>query len=465
MAKEDTEASPIFPTGSKDGILSDRHNVKHQSTIKGCSETDEYSPSPNRRSSFKPGSICCLIVSSILIYILGILTGHQILEMDDPSFTRTTSFNEVSDTFANSYLRRSASLPKVTVGAYYYPWHADDFHRGYDYLRKSLGQQPLLGEYDDRDPQIIAQHLEWSERANIELWVTSWWGPYSREDNTTREAILTHPELLDSDHQISLFYETFGRIRKDEDYSLDRVGPDMEFICSNYFNHPNYFRIGDKPVIYVYLSRLLDDIGNLPKVIQLMRQTVRDACDQDIYIIGDHIFGPPLAWVAEDAQDALELLDGVTNYDVYGSISKSMGSFGGYLQEDDVRRYYEMEQSEWKNIVNRQNCAYIPAVSPGYNDLAVRPEENHVPLSRSLFGQAPGSLFNTAIASARTLVDSSASNVLMINSFNEFHEDSQIEPTAGESSTSIPFNLTYGLSYEGYGTLYLDILRSATRDF
>ena len=165
-----------------------------------------------------------------------------------------------------------------------------------------MNQKPLLGEYDDRDPKVIAQHLEWSERANIGLWVTSWWGPNTREDNTTREAILTHPGL--EDHKISLFYETFGRILKNEDYSLHRVEPDVEFMCSHYFSHPNYFHIDGKPVVYVYLTRLLEDLGNLQQVLELMRQTARATGGKEIYIIGDHIFGPPLPHVVEDAQMA-----------------------------------------------------------------------------------------------------------------------------------------------------------------
>ena len=48
------------------------------------------------------------------------------------------------------------------VGVYYYPWHGKDFHNGQGYLRKELDppQLPMLGEYDDSDPGVIAQHME-----------------------------------------------------------------------------------------------------------------------------------------------------------------------------------------------------------------------------------------------------------------------------------------------------------------
>ena len=48
--------------------------------------------------------------------------------------------------------------------------------------------------------------------------------------------------------------------------------------------------------------------------------------------------------------------------------------------------------------------------------------------------------------------------------FPEWHEDSQIEPVVGDTS-SIPELLTNGIEYEPYGDLYLDILREATTDY
>ena len=78
-----------------------------------------------------------------------------------------------------------------TVGVYYYPWYSGDFHGG-RYMRKELipPQLPMLGEYDDLHPAVIAQHFKWSRQANISLWVASWWGPDSREDQTLLQHIL-----------------------------------------------------------------------------------------------------------------------------------------------------------------------------------------------------------------------------------------------------------------------------------
>jgi hypothetical protein len=48
-----------------------------------------------------------------------------------------------------------------------------------------------------------------------------------------------------------------------------------------------------------------------------------------------------------------------------------------------------------------------------------------------------------------------------MGSFFVLPADTQVEPTA-RGETNLPDELTYGLEYEGYGELYLNILREET---
>ena len=129
--------------------------------------------------------------------------------------------------------------------------------------------------------------------------------------------------------------------------------------------------------------------------------------------------------------------------------------------------------SRWRDETRAYNgdCAFIPSVSPGYNDRGVRYDAGHTPLSRKLYRGAPeGSLFQESLRRALPLTEQSTGNMLMINSWNEWHEDTQIEPVVtGGNDTDVPLNLTCygkscnrGLVYEMYGELYLDILRTST---
>eukprot|EP00980_Cylindrotheca_fusiformis_P000115 scaffold21_cov107-Cylindrotheca_fusiformis.AAC.9 len=353
---------------------------------------------------------------------------------------------------------------QLTMGVYYYPWHADDFHRGYGYIRKSLSppQQPMLGEYDDRDPAVVWQHLQWSRQANIRLWVTSWWGPGSREDNTIRNTILPHDGL--QDHQIALFYETDNRIKsQSDDNKLGNIQSDIEHMCTHYFQHPNYYRIDDKPVLFIYLTRVLSRDGLLTDVAELMRSTAASACNVDLYLIGDQVFGKSTNkdfWNDDLVRPFVDL-DGVTNYDIYGSVSDVVGRKGGSVTEEEVEYYYGREQKLWSIVANAFGCRYIPAISPGYNDVTVR--SGNPPLSRSLQGQEEGSLLRTALREAIPLTDDKTQRLLMINSFNEWHEDTQLEPVrVVQNPTDQPYTITNGISYTGYGDLYLEILRQGS---
>ena len=107
-------------------------------------------------------------------------------------------------------------------------------------------------------------------------------------------------------------------------------------------------------------------------------------------------------------------------------------------------------------------------MSPGFNDSAVR--SGHPAAPRYLTdvpGSAEGSLFSAELSQAvLPNLDPAANNMLMVSTFNEWHEDTQIEPTVTANPTSVDTSghglYAQGNSYPGYGSLYLDLLHTAT---
>lgn len=412
-------------------------------------------PLPNNERELK---ICCCTVTLrqlrrctrffayFVILILGLLLGGVIWHVI------RSKRDDREEFFGSPWIWPETNM---TVGAYYYPWYSHDFHRGSGYLREKLStvQKPVLGEYDDTDPATIYQHLKWSAQANIGLWVTSWWGPGTREDTTTKDVILEHPAL--GNHRIALFYETTGRIKEDDGYSTHRVIPDIEYLTQQYFGHPNYYRIDGRPVLFVYLTRKLEGLGLLDDVVEQMRLAAGNG-GYNIFIAGDHVFHS--APNKDEIKPTFTVLDAITNYDVYGNMFQP----SPYATEARVLEHYQRAR-EWKALAAKYKCAFIPSVAPGYNDLGVRPEKQHGPLSRKLSADdVEGSLFTTSLRYARKLLDPTLGNVLMVNSFNEWHEDTQIEPCTGKSTT-LPESLTQGVEYIGYEEHYLNILREETR--
>ena len=345
----------------------------------------------------------------------------------------------------------SATGRDYQVGVHYYPWYYNDFH-GRQYLREHLvpKQLPELGEYNDRHEAVINQHLKWSRDAGIDFWSASWWGPGSREDVTLLNHIFPNPNL--GSLKIVIHYETVGRTDDFQDYS--RLGPDITYLANNYFGHPNYLKIDGKPVVIVYLTRVLSYRGTLQSSLLVKRQAAT-AAGYELYIMGDQVFGSPPGFAGD-----IGLLDGIINYDVYGSMGAT-----GYAGQAKVDAYYAA-QAGWKALADSVGTDYSPAVSPGFNDRGVR--SGHAPLSRKLTqNDAFGSLFRAMLQKAKTLTDPDIGHMILVTSWNEWHEDTQIEPVKEAPPTRVddsPTGTDYtgGLSYEGYGTRYLDILREET---
>ena len=333
----------------------------------------------------------------------------------------------------------------LLVGALYYTWGGDDF-RGNDYLRKQLDlpQWPALGDYEGSESFVIAEHLSWSRDANIGLWITRWSGVGSREDQTIKDVIMTHENL--ENHKIALMYQPYIGT----DWDPDDVRVDVEYLCRSYFNHPNYYRIHGRPVLFVFLTRKMSYLGVLESYVKLIRN-VATVFGHDVYLVGDEVWNS----APEKGEIFLPfmLLDAVLNVDVYGNLDAEHG----YAGQDAVNEFYQ-GQRNWRDSAWSNNCGYIPSVVPGFNNL------ERSPLSRNLSeDDDPGSFFAKSLKKARFLVDSNIDNLLVVNSFNQWFEDTQIEPCAGQP-TSLPEDLTQGLNYDGYERLYLNILREETAD-
>ncbi len=351
---------------------------------------------------------------------------------------------------------------ELLVGAYYYPWYAaprarrDGSTDRLGWMRQAVRgrlvppQLPLLGVYDSRDAELIGQHLAQSVAANIRFWAVSWWGPGGREDRTLREQILPHPDS--GKLQYAVLYESTGRLGSFDEPDYSRLLSDFAYLSEHYFSHPAYLHIDGRPVVFIYLTRVYFRNRG-----QRELQDLRSRFPQ-LYLIGDEVFGPHYR------SEYAEPWDAVTAYDVYGQSLKLDGATRQALDRLDA------VYASARQAAHAAGTAFVPAVSPGYNDRAVR--EGH-PGRPRYFTDVPdsqeGDVFRRAIRQCGWKHrDPAAANMMMVTSFNEWYEDTQIEPTAGEGPTtrqddspSADF-FTHGDAYPDYGTLYLEILREET---
>jgi glycoprotein endo-alpha-1,2-mannosidase len=352
---------------------------------------------------------------------------------------------------------RAPDDARPVVGAYYYPWYGvSDRPVERDWvnlLRQKLvpPQAPRAGPYRSDDPAVIADHIGQSRQAGLDFWALSWWGPGSTTDRTIREAILKHPDA--GQLRYAVLYESTGRLGR---FSRPRYGSfvdDVLYLREHVFSDPNYLKINGRPVFFIYLTReYFRNRGH--EELAALRERV-----PEIYIVGDDVFGPN--YRAEWA----EQFDAVTAYDVYGQ------STGIHKATRRAVRTLADNYAAAREAANSGGAAFIPAVAPGYNDTAVR--DGHPGTPRYLVDEPEsreGDLFRALIREAALPnLDARCGRLMMVTSFNEWYEDTQIEATAGTSETTSLDNsasqkdFAGGDRYVDYGGLYLDILNETTR--
>jgi hypothetical protein len=145
-----------------------------------------------------------------------------------------------------------------------------------------------------------------------------------------------------------------------------------------------------------------------------------------IYLVGDDVFGS--GYQPKWARN----FDAITAYDVYG---QSVGRFGGtHKALAFLARNYQHAKDE----ANKVGVAFMPTIAPGHNDTAVR--KGHPGRAR-YFTDVPdsqeGDIFRAMIQDvALPHLDPACGRVMMVTSFNEWYEGSQIEATTGTAQPS-----------------------------
>jgi len=357
--------------------------------------------------------------------------------------------------FLFSALTFAAADKDYFVGTYYYPWYGDNnFHGPYPTGSTTLvyhlnpQMTPQLGWYNQTNPAVISQHYKWARYAGINFFVTSYWGKNSTEDNIIKNYMFDNPDR--GDIKLAVFLEP--------SITPSNITTQTNYLCDNYFYRPGYFRIDGKPVIFIYVTRAMSD-ADLTNYITYLRNAAADK-GYAVYIVGDEVWGNP-----DDTYETprVSLMDAVTNYDVYGNLG------GARFVTDSILNSWQSRNASWKSFVNGLGKQFIPAVSPGFNDRGVR--DGHQPSSRKLNNEsnAFGTLFSGMLDRAKLSVDTN--DMIMVTSWNEWHEDTQIEPVTPAPATNLDDGATSGhylgyytddLYYNGYGMLYLNILRDKT---
>jgi glycoprotein endo-alpha-1,2-mannosidase len=342
------------------------------------------------------------------------------------------------------------------VGAYYYPWYGANgaqWDRGFVRSELDPPELPLLGEYDSSDPTVIAQHYAWAQAYGVGVFFCSWAGPGSYDDGVIRNDLLPSPARGPT--QISILYESLQRLPVDansliqiDDAAIATMVSDFDYLARTYLTQPGYFRIDGRPVVVIYASRIFR--GEVAQAIQAIRTHLEAVYGFDPYLVGDEV-----DWDRAPNRARIQLYDAITGYTPY-----SRNQPPGWPDRTGYVIATEERMREFRAVAASLGVGFIPTALPGFDDLGVRPEDAHHVLPRALGpGEPQDSTFTDSLALAGTLVDPSL-DLMTVTSWNEWNEDSQVEPTATALPTAGPISVTQSYPFDAYGFAMLDRLRT-----
>lgn len=360
-----------------------------------------------------------------------------------------------------------ASETDLLVGAHYYLWYPANFAGG-GYLRAKLSppQQPLLGEYSSSSPAVVAQHIAWASESGIDFFTLDWWPSAPQRNALIDQVVLAAPNIAAI--RFCIFYElgdlgydaASGHLVFDES-RVERFLSNMDEISSRYFDHPSYLKVGGRPVIVLYVTRTATGLFAEAMSRFRLRMAGRGI---NPYVIGDEIFwsvarDDGAGFTAEPQLSRIALFDALTAYNLYDSTRTSQAGYGASSTfVSDARALYERYREA------AGDTPLVPLAFPGYNDRGVRLQADHYAIPREWSpGAGEGSFFAEWLERFTLPLIDARFPMMLITSWNEWNEDTAIEPAAESAPTTTdtsPSGTTYtqGYRYAGYGRRYLDVL-------
>jgi len=255
------------------------------------------------------------------------------------------------------------------------------------------------GAYDSHDRALIERQVEAARGAGITGFIASWWGQGSFED---RGVPLLLASAVKHGPAVSAYYEKI--VGDDPPSRIKAAIADLDYLLSHYGSDKAWLRADGKPVIFVY-GRALNALQ--PAEWREVIAQVRRDNPGGVVLIADS-FKPE--YVAE--------FDGASTYNVTGQ----------------TQRKSPAEVAVWahtaypKMVAAAQGKISTVTVIPGYDDTHLgRPVPR--PVTDRYGGETYRALWKEAIAARPDWV--------LITSWNEWHEGSEIEPSVQYGSTML----------------------------
>lgn len=196
-----------------------------------------------------------------------------------------------------SYIPEPVPAPtSMLIGAHHCPlWEADKPEMWHNVL-KHPERTPALGFYAQENPEVADWETKWAVEHGISFFVYCWYRTEQGGAVKTRFGSAIHDALFKSRFvnkmKFTLMWENQARGKAGVVDEQDLFTNLLPYWMENYFQHPSYLIVDNKPVLFIYRPEyLVDDLGgvaNVANAFSRMRQVCRESGFDGLYLLGEY---------------------------------------------------------------------------------------------------------------------------------------------------------------------------------
>ncbi len=183
--------------------------------------------------------------------------------------------------------------PEIVSSDYYIACHyfpgwcvRENGSSGFSRIVDFPERTPLMGYYDEADPEVADWEIKWAREHGINCFIYCW---YRKRTNMGKPVTKSDLHLS---HQLDAFFN--AKYSNMMDFAImwecdnsasaenenDLINNLLPFWVENYFSRPNYLKIDNKPVLFVYdysfhVINQFGGVENLKKALNLLREEIK----------------------------------------------------------------------------------------------------------------------------------------------------------------------------------------------
>ena len=267
----------------------------------------------------------------------------------------------------------------VPVLAYYYIWFDESS------WNRAKTDYPLLGRYTSDDPTILKQHVRWAKAAGIDGFIVSWKNANRLSPRLKRLAEIAR----DEDFKLVIIYQGLDFER--DPLSIDQIGDDLDYFAENYASD-EVFNVFGKPAII------------WSGTWEFSREEIAE--------------------VTSTRRDDLLILASEKNVDGYLRLADIVDGNAYYWSSvnPETQPGYGEKLQEMANAIHSYNGIWVAPAAPGFDARLIG--------GSRVVERDEGETLRLQFTTAMT----SSPDALGIISWNEFSENSHIEPSCEHSN-------------------------------